>query len=60
MPVTVRMRVECAQCGYTEDEVYEFDMPRTKAIAWEGTEPGECPRCAAPVLIQLHRKQRVQ
>jgi hypothetical protein len=25
------MRVECARCGHSEDDTYEFDMPLAKA-----------------------------
>jgi hypothetical protein len=25
IPVVVQMRVECAKCGYHEDDTYEFD-----------------------------------
>ena len=31
IPVVVRMRVECARCGHAEDDIYEFDLPLTKA-----------------------------
>jgi hypothetical protein len=56
IPVVVRMRVECA-CGHTEDEAYEFDMPLAKSQPMEGSEPGACPECGAPVQIHLKRTQ---
>jgi hypothetical protein len=42
-PVVVRMHVECARCGHTEDETYEFDMPFAKSQPIEAYEPGKCP-----------------
>jgi hypothetical protein len=30
IPVVVRMRAECARCGRSEDDTYEFDMPFAK------------------------------
>ena len=41
VPVVVRMHVECASCGHTEDETYEFDMPFAKSQAMEAHEPGK-------------------
>jgi hypothetical protein len=35
IPVVVRMHVECARCGHTEDETYEFDMPFAKSQPME-------------------------
>jgi len=60
VPVVVRMRVECASCGYTEDETYEFDMPFAKAQSKEGDEPGKCSECGAPILMHLKRTQQRQ
>lgn len=60
IPVVVRMRVECAKCGYVEDDTYEFDMPIAKAQPREEYEPGECPECGAPVQIYLRRTQQMQ
>ena len=60
IPVVVRMRVECAQCGHREDETYEFDMPIAKAHPMEEYEPGTCPECGAPVQMHLKRTQRIQ
>lgn len=31
VPIVVRMRVDCARCGHSEDETYEFDMAFKKA-----------------------------
>src|SRR5215469_2963248 len=39
IPVFARMRVECARCGNTEDETYEFDMPFAKSQAMKAYEP---------------------
>jgi hypothetical protein len=41
-PVGVRMHVECAMCGHTEDKTYEFDMPYAKSQPMEAYEPGKC------------------
>lgn len=60
IPVVVRMRVECPECGHHEDETYEFDMPISKAQPMEGHEPGKCPECGAPVRIHLRRTQHLQ
>lgn len=60
IPVIVRMTVECAKCGHTEDDRYEFDMPRTEAQPMEADEPGTCPDCGAQVLIHLKRTQQMQ
>ena len=45
IPVVVKMRVECARCGHTEDETYTFDLPHAKAQAMEAYEPSKCPKC---------------
>ena len=60
IPVVVRMSVECAKCGHTEDDTYEFDLPLAKAQPMEGYEPGTCPECGAPVQMHLKRTQRMQ
>ena len=31
IPVVVRMRVERARCGHSEDETFEFAVPSAKA-----------------------------
>jgi endogenous inhibitor of DNA gyrase (YacG/DUF329 family) len=49
IPVVVRMHVECAKCGHTEDETYEFDMPFTNSQPLEAYEPGKCPECGEPI-----------
>ncbi len=54
--VVVRMRVECARCGHTEDETYGFGMPLAKAQPMEAHEPGKCPECGA--TVQMHLKRR--
>jgi hypothetical protein len=58
MPVVVRMQFECAQCGHTEDEAYEFYMAFAKSKPIEANEPGECPQCGAPVQMHLKRTQQ--
>jgi hypothetical protein len=60
VPVVVRMRVECANCGRVEDETYEFDLPFAGAQPVEGHEPGRCAVCGAKVQIYLKRMQQVQ
>jgi ribosomal protein S27AE len=60
IPVVVRMRVECARCGHTEDETYKFDLPHAKAQAMEAYEPGKCPKCGAPIHMHLKRTQQRQ
>ena len=60
VPVVVRMRVECARCGHTEDETYEFDMPFAKSQSMEAYEPGKCPECGASIDMQLKRTQQRQ
>jgi ribosomal protein S27AE len=60
IPVIVRMRVECARCGHSEDDTYEFDIPFAKAQAMEAYEPGTCPKCGAPIQMHLKRTQQRQ
>jgi hypothetical protein len=60
IPVVVRMRIECARCGHTDDERFEFDMPFAKAQAMEAHEPGKCPECGAPIHMHLKRTQQRQ
>jgi hypothetical protein len=60
IPVTVLRQVECAECGHTEDETYEFAMPFAKAQPMEADEPGECSQCGAPVQMHLKRTQQRQ
>ena len=60
IPVVVRMRVECARGGHSEDDTYEFDLPLRKAQPMEAYEPGKCPECKAPVLMHLKRTQQRQ
>jgi DNA-directed RNA polymerase subunit RPC12/RpoP len=57
IPVIVRMGVECARCGHSEDDTYEFDLPFAKAQAMEAYEPARCPKCGA--AIQMHLKRTV-
>jgi hypothetical protein len=54
------MRVECASCGHTEDETYEFDSPFAKSQPMEAYEPGNCPDCGAPIQMHLKRTQQRQ
>jgi hypothetical protein len=58
--VVVRMHVECASFGHTEDQTYEFDMPFAKSQPMEAYEPGKCPECGAPVNAHLKRTQQRQ
>jgi len=58
VPVVVRMRVECARCGHTEDDTYEFDMPFAKSQSMEAYEPGKCRECGAPIQMHLKRTQQ--
>jgi endogenous inhibitor of DNA gyrase (YacG/DUF329 family) len=60
IPVIVRMRVKCANCGHDEDQTYEFDMPIAEAQEMVERTPGKCPDCGAPVSIHLGRKQQMQ
>jgi len=55
-----RLRVECARCGHTEDETYEFDMPLAEAQPMEAYEPGKCPECGASIHTHLKRTQQRQ
>jgi len=45
--VIVRMQVECARCGHTEDETYECEMSFAKSQPMEAYEPGKCPEGGA-------------
>ena len=47
IPVVVRMHVECARCGHTEDETHEFDMPFAKSQRLEAYEPVSARSAAA-------------
>jgi hypothetical protein len=58
IPVLVRPQVECASCGHTEDETYEFDMAFAKSPPMEAYELGECPQCSAPAQMHLKRTQQ--
>lgn len=60
VPVVVHMHVECAKCGHTEDETYEFDMPFSKSQPMEADEPGKWPECGAPIQMHLKRTQQRQ
>ena len=60
IPVVVRMRVECARCGHSEDDTYEFDMPFAKSQPNEAYEAGKCPGCGAQFQMHLKRTQQVQ
>ena len=60
IPVVVRMRVECARCGHTEDEIYEFEMPFAKSQPMEAYEPGKCPECGVQIQMHLVRRQQRQ
>jgi Zn ribbon nucleic-acid-binding protein len=60
IPVVVRMRVECDQCGHTENETYHFGMAFGEAQPMEEYAPGICPKCRAPIQIHLRRTQQVQ
>jgi len=60
IPVLVQMHVECARCGCTVDETYEFDTPFAKSKPMEFCESSECPECGAPVLMYLKRTQQKQ
>lgn len=54
------MRVECARCGHTEDDTYEFDMPVAEAYPMEAYESGKCPECGGPIQMHLNRTQQTQ
>jgi len=58
--VVVRMRVECARCGHTEDDACEFDMPFVKAQPMEAYESSKCPDCGALAHMHLKRTQQRQ
>ena len=60
VPVLVQLHVECARCGHSEDDTYEFDMRFAKSKPMESCESGECPECGAPVLMYLKRTQQRQ
>ena len=60
IPVVVRTRVECARCGHTADETYEFDMPFAKSQPMEAYDPGKCPECGGPIEMHLKRSQQRQ
>jgi hypothetical protein len=60
IPVLVRMRVERARCGHTEDDTYEFDMPYAKAKPMDAYEPGKCRQCGARIHMHLKRTQQRQ
>jgi hypothetical protein len=54
------MRVECAQCGHTQDETYEFAMPFAGSRPMEVYESGECPECGVAIQMHLKRTQQRQ
>ena len=60
VPVVVRMRVECDQCGHTEGETYNFSMAFAEAQPTEEYAPGICPECRASIQIHLRRTKQVQ
>ena len=60
IPVVVHLQVQCASCGHSEEETYQFDLPFTKAQPMESCESGECPECGAPVLMYFKRTQQRQ
>ena len=60
IPVIVRMRVECARCGRSEDDTYEFDMPRDNSEPMEEYVPGTCADCGAEIHMHLSRTQQRQ
>jgi len=60
IPVVVRLHVECARCGHTEDESCEFDVPLDKSRPVEKYGSGTCPKCAAPILMHLKRTLQQQ
>jgi ribosomal protein S27AE len=60
IPVTVRMRVECARCGHAEDDTFEFDMSCDNSEPMAEAVPGKCPECGARVVMHLSRTQQVQ
>jgi DNA-directed RNA polymerase subunit RPC12/RpoP len=60
IPVIVRMSVECARCGRSEDDTYEFEMPRDNSEPMEEYVPGTCPDCGAEIPMHLSRTQQRQ
>ena len=60
IPVVVRMRVECDQCGHSEDETYNFCVAFGEAKPTEEFAPGTCPECRASIQIHLRRTQQMQ
>ena len=54
------MRVECVRCGHAEDDTYEFDLPLANAQPMEQHVPGKCPKCGAPIQMNLKRRQQRQ
>jgi hypothetical protein len=60
IPVVVHMRDECARCGHTESDTYEFDMPFAKSQPMEAYEAGKCRDCGAPIQMHLKRTQQRQ
>ena len=55
IPVVVRMYVECASGGPTDDDTYKLDMPFAKSQPMEAYEPVKCPECGAPIQMHLQR-----
>jgi hypothetical protein len=60
IPVVVRMHVECASCGHSNDEIFEFDMPRDNSEPMEEYVPGTGPDCGDPIHMHMKRWQQVQ
>jgi len=56
----VRMYVECASGGPTDDDTYKLDMPFAKSQPMEAYEPVKCPECGAPIKMHLKRTQQRQ
>jgi len=54
------MRVECDQCGHSEDETYNFCVAFGEAKPTEEFAPGTCPECRASIQIHLRRTQQMQ
>jgi Zn ribbon nucleic-acid-binding protein len=58
IPIAVRLHVECAKCGHSEDDTHEFSISiGEKASPSKGREPGKCPACGAPIWIYLSRER---
>jgi ribosomal protein S27AE len=55
--VVVRMHTECARCGHSEDDTYEFNLPLTKAQPMAAYEPGKCLECGTSVQMHPERTQ---